>query len=57
MQFDQLKRRRAHMAYDHGGIEALKPKPNGGRIHQKMTLAEERRRSCALLEQPAPARC
>ena len=23
---------RAHMAYDHGGIEALKPKPNGGRI-------------------------
>jgi hypothetical protein len=55
MQFDQLKRRRAHMAYDHGGIEALKP--NGGRIHQKMTLAEERRRSCALLEQPAPARC
>jgi len=22
---------RAHMAYDHGGIEALKPKTNGGR--------------------------
>ena len=42
MQFDQLKRHRAHMAYDHGGIEALKPKPNGGRIHQKMTLAEEK---------------
>jgi hypothetical protein len=34
--------RGAHMAYDHGGIEALKPKPNGGRIHQNMTLAEER---------------
>jgi len=33
---------RAHMAYDHGGIEALKPKPNGGRIHQNMTLAEEK---------------
>ena len=23
---------RAHMAYAHGGIEALKPKQNGGRI-------------------------
>jgi transposase len=22
---------RPHMAYDHGGIKALKPKPNGGR--------------------------
>jgi transposase len=30
---------RAHMAYDHGGIEALKPKPNGGRIHQNMSAA------------------
>jgi transposase len=33
---------RAHMAYDHGGTEALKPKPNGGRKHQNMTLAEEK---------------
>jgi hypothetical protein len=33
---------RAHMAYDHGGIEALKPKPNGGRKHENMTLAEEK---------------
>ena len=33
---------RAHMAYDHGGIKALKPKPNGGRNHQNMTLAEEK---------------
>src|SRR4029079_2879928 len=33
---------RAHMAYDHGGIKALKPKPNGGRKHQNMTLAEEK---------------
>src|SRR5213079_2535938 len=32
---------RAHMAYDHGGIKALKPKPNGGRKHQNMTLAQE----------------
>jgi hypothetical protein len=33
---------RALMAYDHGGIEALKPKPNRARIHQNMTLAEEK---------------
>src|SRR6202047_1961797 len=33
---------RAHMAYDHGSIEALKPRPNGGRKHENMTLAEER---------------
>jgi len=32
---------RAHMAYDHGGIEALKPRPNGGRKHENMTSAEE----------------
>ena len=29
------------MAYDHGGIEALKPRPNGGRKHENMTLVEE----------------
>src|SRR4249919_275397 len=33
---------RAHMAYDDRGIKALKPKPNGGRKHENMTLAEER---------------
>src|SRR6202162_5711785 len=33
---------RAHMAYDHDGIKALKPKPNGGRKHENMTLAEEK---------------
>jgi transposase len=33
---------RAHMAYDHGGIKALKPKPNGGRKHENMTSAEEK---------------
>src|SRR5690349_24853326 len=33
---------RAHMAYDHGGIKALKPKLNGGRKHENMTLAEEK---------------
>jgi len=30
------------MAYDHGGIKALKPKPNGGRKHENMRLAEEK---------------
>ena len=33
---------RAHMAYDQDGIKALKPKPNGGRKHENMTLAEEK---------------
>ncbi|MGA7455493.1 MAG: helix-turn-helix domain-containing protein [Rhodoplanes sp.] len=33
---------RAHMAYDQGGIKALKPKPNGGRKHENMTLAKEK---------------
>ena len=32
---------RAHMAYDHGGIKALKPKPSGGRKRENMTLAKE----------------
>src|SRR5260370_42331025 len=33
---------RAHMAYDRGGIKALKPKPIGGRMRENMTLAEEK---------------
>jgi len=33
---------RAHMAYDQGGIKALKPKPCGGRVRQNMTLLEEK---------------
>ena len=33
---------RAHMAYDHGGIKALKPKPSGGRKRENMTLEEEK---------------
>jgi len=28
------------MAYDSGGIKALKPKPNGGRKHENMTLSD-----------------
>jgi transposase len=30
------------MAYDHGGIKALKPKASGGRKRENMTLAEEK---------------
>jgi transposase len=33
---------RAHMAYDGGGIKALKPKPIGGRQRENMTLAQEK---------------
>ena len=32
---------RAPMAYDHGGLEALKPRPSGGRKRENMTLREE----------------
>jgi transposase len=42
---------RAHMAYDLGGIKALKPKPIGGRKRENMTVAEER----ALLDRFAKA--
>ncbi len=33
---------RAHMAFNHGGIKALKPKPIGGRQRENITVAEER---------------
>ena len=33
---------RAHMAYDHGGLEAPKPRPSGGRKRENMTLEEEK---------------
>ena len=33
---------RAHMAYDHGGIKALKPRPSGGRKRENMTLEQEK---------------
>src|SRR5215475_7697420 len=33
---------RAHMAYDDGGIKALKPKPIGGRQRENMTVSEEK---------------
>ena len=30
------------LAYDHGGLKALKPRPSGGRKYENMTLAEEK---------------
>jgi hypothetical protein len=39
---------RAHMAYDHGGIKALKPKPSGGPAMAAMPLREWTRRLGAL---------
>jgi transposase len=33
---------RAHRAYDHGGLEALKPRPSGGRKRENMSLREEK---------------
>ena len=33
---------RAHMAYDHGGLKALKSKPSGGRKRENMALTEEK---------------
>ena len=36
---------RAHMAYDHGGIKVLKPKPNGGRKHENMTWPKKKHRA------------
>ena len=33
---------RGHMAYDQGGIKALKPRPSGGRKRENMTLDEEK---------------
>jgi transposase len=42
---------RAHMAFDQGGMKALKPKAIGGRQRENMTVAEEK----ALLERFAHA--
>src|SRR6516164_1507103 len=47
----QIGENRAHMAYDNGGVNALKPKPSGGRIRENMTLEEEK----VLLKQFAKA--
>src|ERR1700716_429116 len=33
---------RVHMAYHHGGMRALKPKPSGGRKRENMTRREEK---------------
>ena len=47
----------AHMAYDNDGIKALKPKPNGGRKHENMSLAEEKALLARFAKLPVPARC
>jgi transposase len=33
---------RAHMAYDHGGPEALKPRPSGGSKRKNRAMEEEK---------------
>src|ERR1700686_2404515 len=33
---------RAHMAYDHGGLKALRRKPSGGRKRENMPVVEEK---------------
>src|SRR4051794_23275562 len=33
---------RVHMAYDSGGVKALKPKPSGGRQRENMSVAQEK---------------
>ena len=48
---------RAHMAYDGGGLQALKSKPSGGRKRENMTLAEERVLLARFAKPPGPARC
>jgi len=48
---------RAHMAYDHGGIKALKPKPSGGRKRENMTLAEEKTLLRRLANAAGRAKC
>ena len=45
---------RAHMAYDQGGIKALRPKPCGGRKRENM---RKRPCWCALPRPPEPAKC
>ena len=42
---------RAHMAYDHGGLKALRRKPSGGRKRENMAMADEK----ALLQRFAKA--
>ena len=48
---------RAHMAYDHGGLKALKSRPSGGRLRENMTLAGEKALLDRFAKAAAPARC
>jgi hypothetical protein len=45
----------AHMAYDHGGVKALKP--SGGRKRENMTLEEEKALLASFTKAPEPAKC
>ena len=46
---------RAHMAYDHGGLEALKPRPSGGRKRERW---RRKRPYWRVLPRPLePAKC
>jgi hypothetical protein len=38
----EMVRQVHNVAFDHGGIKALKPKPSGGRRRESTTLAEEK---------------
>src|SRR5213596_391290 len=48
---------RTHMAFDHGGIKALKPRPNGGRLRENMTVAEEKALLARFARPPGLVRC
>jgi transposase len=48
---------RAHMAYDQGCLEALRPKPCGGRKRENMTIAQEKALLVRFAKAGAPVRC
>ena len=48
---------RAHMAYDSGGVKALKPKPSGGRQRENMSVAQEKALLARYTRPPVPGSC
>jgi transposase len=48
---------RAHMAFDYGGLKALKPKPIGGRQRENMTLAQEKALLARFAKAAGAGRC
>ena len=48
---------RAHMAYDHGGLKALKSRPSGGRKRENMTFTEERALLARFAKAAGAAKC